>query len=535
MSFKVMVTDKLDKKGIEILKSFKEIEVIEKETLKGDDLKNELRKGYDAVIVRSDTKLTRDVIEASQGLKVISRAGVGVDNIDVAAATEKGIVVMNAPMGNTISTAEYTFAMMISLARKIPLAFVTTKVEGKWDRKSFKGAELLGKTLGVIGLGRIGTEVAKRAQAFGMKILGYDPFVSEEFAKQSGIELAPLERIYKESDFFTLHTPLTDQTRGMIGKTELGMMKKNARIINCARGGIVDEAALAEALTEGKIAGAALDVYSKEPPFEPNPRNPLLDAPNCVVCPHLGASTSEAQFNVAVESAETVANFLIHGMIANSVNMPSISKEAFENLKGFVLTAERMGSIISQCIDGQIEEMKIACSGEEITEKDLSILTRAALKGLFQNFLGDTVNYVNATSTAKSRGIRIIEEKEDSTTEYTNLVALTVKSDKETMELWATVYSNSRGKIVKFNDYFLEVDPHGTLLIISNADKPGVIGRVGTIMGEHRINIASMKVSRKSDNNMALIILNVDGDLSSEVAKQLGQVQDIVKYKVVKL
>ncbi len=535
MKFKVMVTDKLDKEGIDILKSFPEIEVVERETLKGDDLKNELQKGYDAVIVRSDTKLTRDVIAASQGLKVISRAGVGVDNIDVPAATEKGIVVMNAPMGNTISTAEYTFAMMISLARKIPFAHATTKIEGKWDRKTFKGDELLNKTLGVVGLGRIGTEVAKRAQAFGMKILGYDPFVSDEFARQNGIELATLEKIYRESDYITLHTPLTDQTRGMIGKNELGMMKKKARIVNCARGGIVDEAALAEALKEGRIAGAALDVFSKEPPMDPNPRNPLLDAPNCVVCPHLGASTSEAQFNVAVESAETVANFLIHGMIANSVNMPSISKEAFENLKGFVTLSERMGSVIAQCIDGQIGEIRISCAGDEITEKDLSILTRAALKGLFQSFLGDTVNYVNATATAKSRGIRIIEEKDDPTTEYTNLIALTVKSDKETMEMWGTVHSRSRCKIVKFNDYFLEVDPHGTLVIISNADKPGVIGRVGTIMGEHRINIASMKVSRKQDQNAALIVLNVDSEITADVTAKLSGVPDILKYKVVKL
>lgn len=533
MKFKVMVTDKLDKEGIDILKSFKEIEVIEKETLKGDDLKNELKKGYDAVIVRSDTKLTKDVIESSQGLKVVSRAGVGIDNIDVPAATEKGIVVMNAPMGNTISTAEYTFAMMISLARKIPFAFATTKIEGKWDRKTFKGDELLGKTLGVVGLGRIGTEVAKRAKAFGMRILGYDPFVSESFAKQNGFELADLETIYKQSDFITLHTPLTEQTKGMIGKKEIDMMKKNVRIINCARGGIADEAALAEALKEGRIAGAALDVFSKEPPFEP--RNPLLDAPNCIVCPHLGASTSEAQFNVAVESAETVANFLIHGMIANSVNMPSINKEAFEKMKGFVTLAEKMGNIVSQSIEGQISEMRIICSGDEISEKDMTILTRAALKGLFQSFLGDTVNYVNAASTAKSRGIKVAEDKEDIESEYTNLISLTVKSDKEEMNLWSTVYSNSKGKIVKFNDYFLEVDPEGTLVVISNEDKPGVIGKVGTIMGDHKINIASMKVARKTENCKALIILNTDSEISEQVRTELKKIPDILKFKIVKL
>ena len=340
MPYRVLVTDKLDKEGIEILKSFKEIEVIEKETMKGDVLVKEL-KGYDAVIIRSETKLTKEAIEASEGLKVISRAGVGVDNIDVQSATDKGIVVMNAPQGNTITTAEYTFAMLISLARKIPFAFASTKIENKWDKKNFKGIELLNKTLGIIGLGRIGTEISKRARAFGMKILGHDPIISEEMAASLGIELCDLDRLYKESDFITIHTPLTEKTRGMIGKKEIESMKKSVRIINCARGGIVDEAALAEALKEGRIAGAAVDVYSKEPPFEP--RNPLMDAPNCITAPHLGASTDEAQFNVAVESAESVANFLLHGIIVNAVNMPSINKELFEKMKGYVNLAEKMG------------------------------------------------------------------------------------------------------------------------------------------------------------------------------------------------
>jgi D-3-phosphoglycerate dehydrogenase len=531
MPFKVLVTDKLDKEGIDLLKKYPELEVIEKETLKGDDLKKEL-KGYDAIIIRSDTKMTREVIEASDGLKVISRAGVGVDNVDVPAATEKGIVVMNAPLGNTISTAEYTFAMMISLARKIPFAHAVTKIEGKWDRKTFKGVELLGKTLGIVGLGRIGTEVGKRARAFGMRILGYDPYISDELAAQLGIELSSLEKIYKESDFITLHTPLTEQTKGMISKKEIEMMKKSVRIINCARGGIADEAALAEALQNGRVAGAAIDVFSKEPPFEP--RNPLLDAPNCILNPHLGASTSEAQFNVAVESAEAVANFLIHGMIVNSVNMPSVSKELFARLKGFITLSEKMGSMISQCIEGQIKELRITCSGE-IEEKDLSILTRAALKGLFNRFLGDTVNYVNSTSTAKSRGIKVVEEKDEAVGEYTNLITLAVKSDQEQMILGGTVYSNNQYKVVRFNDYFFEVDPQGTLIVISNEDKPGVIGKVGTIMGERKVNIASMQVSRKSSENKALILLNVDSVITTEIENLLSKVPEILKLKIVKL
>lgn len=531
MSFKILVTDKLDKEGVDLLKTHKELEVIEKETLKGDALKAEL-KGYDAVIVRSETKLTKDVLLASEGLKVISRAGVGVDNIDVPTATEKGIVVMNAPIGNTISTAEYTFAMMISLARKIPFAHYKTAVLREWDRKSFKGIELLGKKLGIVGLGRIGTEVAKRAKAFEMKIIAYDPFVSDEFASKHGIELCTLEQIYKESDFITIHTPLTDQTRGMIGQKEIDMMKKSVRIINCARGGVINEAVLAEALKSGRIAGAAIDVYSKEPPLEP--LNPLFDAPNCILNPHLGASTSEAQFNVAVESAQTVANFLLHGMVVNAVNMPSISKEEFENLKGYINISEKMGLMISQCIEGQIEEISITCAGD-IEEKDLSLIGRAALKGLFQNFLGETVNYVNSTSTAKSRGIKIRQEMAEIETEYTNLLSLTIKSDKELINLWGTVYSGNHGKIVKYNDYFCEINPKGTLLIITNEDKPGVIGKIGTIMGENKINIASMHVARNVNDKTALTILNVDAPLEESISSLLLKVPEIVKHKIINL
>ncbi len=531
MAFKILVTDKLDKEGVELLKSYKELEVIEKETLKGDALKAELN-GYDAIIVRSETKLTRDVLLASEGLKVISRAGVGVDNIDVPTATEKGIVVMNAPIGNTISTAEYTFAMMISLARKIPFAHYKTSVQREWDRKSFKGVELLGKKLGIIGLGRIGTEVAKRAKAFEMKIIAYDPFVSEEFAVKHGIELCDLEAIYKDSDFITIHTPLTDQTKGMIGQKEIDMMKKSVRIINCARGGVINEAVLAEALKSGRIAGAAIDVYSKEPPLDP--LNPLFEAPNCILDPHLGASTSEAQFNVAVESAQTVANFLLHGMVINAVNMPSISKEEFENLKGYVFLSEKMGLMISQCIEGQIEEVSITCTGD-IEEKDLSLIGRAALKGLFQNFLGETVNYVNSIATAKSRGIKVRQEINEADTEYTNLLKITIKSDSDAMNLWGTVYSGNHGKIVKFNNYYCEINPKGSLLIITNEDKPGVIGKIGNIMGENRINIASMHVARNNSDSTAMTILNLDTHLEENITGLLQKVPEIIKYKIITL
>ncbi len=529
MKYKVLVTDRLDKEGVEILKKYPEIEVVEKETLKGDALKQELQ-GYDAIIVRSETKLTREIIEASNGLKVISRAGVGVDNIDVQAATEKGIVVMNAPMGNTISTAEHTFAMMLSLARKIPFAHISLAMEGKWDRKSFKGNELYGKTLGLIGLGRIGTEVALRAKAFGMKVLGYDPFISEEKAKQLGIELSSLERIYKESDFISVHTPLTEKTKGLIGKKEIEMMKKSVKIINCARGGIIDEEALANALKEGRVSGAAIDVYSKEPPLEP--RNPLLDAPNCILVPHLGASTSEAQFNVAIESAEAVANFLIHGMIVNSVNMPSISKEVYSQIKGYIDLSEKMGSFISQLIDGQLGEVKLSYHGDI---KEFSLVTKAFLKGLFEPFMGDTVNYVNSSNIAASRGIKLIEEKEELSTEYTNIIAATVKSDKEELSVWGTIHSNRKGRIVKINDYYFEVEIEGNLVVIYNEDKPGVIGSIGTIMGNHNINIASMKVGRDIKSKMALTVLSIDTPLTDEIKDKLSGVNGVKRIRSIKL
>ena len=524
--FRILVTDKLDAEGVEILKRYKEFEVVEKETLKGDALIQEL-KGYDAIIVRSETKLTKEVLEASDGLKIIARAGVGVDNIDVPTAIKKGIVVVNAPSGNTVSTAEYTFAMMIALARKIPFAHLSMQ-QKVWDRKSFKGVELFNKTIGIIGLGRIGTEVAKRARAFGMKVLAYDPYLSEEAAQKLEIELASLEKIYQESDFITVHTPLTDATRGLIGKKEIEMMKKSVRIINCARGGIIDELALAEALKSGRIAGAAVDVYSKEPPFDVG--NPLLDAPNCILAPHLGASTAEAQYNVAIESAEAVANFLLHGMIVNSVNMPSVSKEDFNRLKAFIQLSERIGSMMGQLLTGQLEAVKIVGHGE-ISSKDLNLLSRSVLKGLFMPILGDAVNYVNSLPTAQSRGIKVEEVRDEGECEYTNLLKVIVKSDTDQIELWGTVYAQTHGKIVNFNNYFFEATPVGNMIIISNDDVPGVVGKVGTILGEKGINIASMHVGRKKETQKALILVLIDQKPDVAVIEQLKTIPGVNKVK----
>lgn len=531
MSYKVLVTDKLSKHGIDVLKKYKEIEVIEKETMSPEDLKKEI-KNYDAVIIRSATKLTRDILEAADNLKVISRAGVGVDNIDIPAATEKGIVVMNAPSGNTISTAELTFALMIGLARKIPFAYASLQ-SGKWDRKTYKGIELMGKTLGVVGLGRIGGEVAKRAKAFGMNILGYDPYLSEERAASQGIKLSDLEGIYKESDFITIHTPKTPQTENMIGEKELKMMKSSVRIVNCARGGIINEAALAQALKDGIIAGAAIDVWSQEPPLDP--RNPLLDAPNCLTNPHLGASTEEAQFNVAIESAESIANFLVNGVIMNSLNMPSINKEVFAKMKTYLDLSEKMGSAISQLLgDEQIEEVKITYVGD-VAQDDTALLTRAALKGFFEPLLGATINYVNAIPTANSRGIKVIEQKEDFYNEFTNLICLKVTTNKDSLELWGTVYSQTHAKIVKFNEYFFEFQPEGIIISIYNEDSPGVIGKIGTILGENGVNIAGLRLGRNKETNIAMTLVLVDSEINDKIKGLLEEMEEVKSLRIIKL
>lgn len=529
MTFKVLVTDKLSKKATEILKSYSSLEVVEKDTLPPEELKKEI-KDYHGIIIRSQTKLTREIIECADNLKVISRAGVGVDNIDIPAATEKGIVVMNAPSGNTISTAELAFALMITLARKIPFAYKSMQ-EGKWARKDFKGVELNGKTLGVIGMGRIGTEVVKRAKAFNMDILAFDPYLAEEKAEQMGIKIADLEEIYKNSDFITIHTPMTDQTRGMIGLKELKMMKPSMLLVNAARGGIVVEEDLATALKEGIIAGAAIDVWSSEPPFEP--RNPILDAPNVVTVPHIGASTEEAQLNVAEESAHGMGNFLQNNVVVNSINMPSLDKESYEQLSAHIKLSEKIGSMIGQLIPGQINEITLSISGE-ITNYDTSMITRAAVKGLFGT-MDDTVNYVNAINVAKSRGIKVTEQKQDTDTDFGNLVCMEVKSGKATYELRGTVYSNRLAKLVKFNDFYFELDPKGIMVVIQNEDRPGVVGKVGTLLGKNNVNVAEMRLGRNDTTREVLTILSIDNDLDEKVLEELKRVEEIKSALVVKL
>ena len=421
--------------------------------------------------------------------------------MDLVAATERGIVVMNAPAGNTISTCEHTMSMLLSLARSIPQANASTK-KGEWKRSKFMGVELYQKTLGIIGLGRIGREVAKRAASFGMKIKGYDPYLAKEIAQDLGIEVVELNDLLKDSDFITVHVPLTEDTNHMISDKQFEMMKKGARILNCARGGIIDEAALVKAVKEGKISGAALDVFENEPPAADSE---LLKLDNIIVTCHLGASTEEAQVNVAIEIAECVGDFLLGRGIRNAANYPNIDADLYKTLKPY------------------------------ITSYDTSSLTMALTKGLLSPVLKETVNFINAVPLARSRGIQIKQTKVSSDEEFSNLVSVTVKSDKMTKTFAATLSPKREPRIVKIDDFYVDASPSGYLLMMKNWDVPGIIGNVGSLMGKHNINIAAMVFGRKTPGGEAVSILNIDSPVSAELVEKLKKVENILEVKLIKL
>ncbi|MDD5552417.1 MAG: phosphoglycerate dehydrogenase, partial [Candidatus Omnitrophica bacterium] len=429
---RILVSDPLSEEGLRILKEVKEFQVEVKTDLKPETLK-EVISDYDALIVRSATKVTKDIIQAAARLKVIGRAGVGLDNVDLEAATQKGIIVMNTPGGNTISTAEHTMSMILSLSRNIPQANVSTR-KGEWKRSKFMGVELYGKVLGVVGLGRIGTEVAKRALSFGMKVLAYDPFLSKEVAESLGIGVADLKDVLSSADYITVHTPLTQETRHMISGDEFALMKNGVRVINCARGGIIDEAALVAALKEGKVAGAALDVFEKEPL---SVDSELQKLENVILTPHLGASTEEAQVNVAIEVSEIVRDALLGRGIRNAANYPCLEAEVCKFLEPYINLSEKLGVFAGQLAEGRFEELNINYSGE-IIEYDLSPLTMSLAKGLLSPILKETVNFVNAAALAKERGIRVKEAKTSKEEEFVNLIQVEIKTDKETRTVCGT-------------------------------------------------------------------------------------------------
>lgn len=529
MAYKVLVSDSLAKEGIEVFKKVPGIEVDVKTGLKPDELKAIIGQ-YDALAVRSATNVTSDIIAAASRLKVIGRAGIGVDNVDLPAATARGIVVMNTPGGNTTTTAEHTIALMMSLARWIPQANATTKA-GKWEKKKFMGVELFNKVLGIIGLGNIGAIVADRALGLKMRVIAFDPFVTPEKAQAMGVELASLEEIWAKADFITVHTPLTEKTRGLINKAAFEKMKKGVRIINCARGGIVEEQDLYDAIKSGKVAGAAFDVFVEEPV----PSNhPLLSLDEVIVTPHLGASTDEAQVNVSVAIAEQIVEFLTTGGVRNAVNMPSVSPDKLPALRPYILLAERMGSFQSQLAQGSVKKIMVEYAGD-VVSLGVEPLTVAVAKGFFSP-ITEGVNYVNAPLIARERGIEISESKSSKAEDFASTISLRALTDQGEHVLVGALFGKNDPRIVRIDDFLVEALPQGTIVLIENKDVPGVIGAVGTTFAQEGINIVQMYVGRNPNAiGTALEVVLVDNPMTEPQLDRLRKLPNIVAARQVVL
>jgi D-3-phosphoglycerate dehydrogenase len=528
-NFRVFVADAVSSKGVEALQQTGKIDVVVKTGLKEAEILPMVG-DFDAIVVRSQTKITPAIIQAAKKLKVIGRAGVGVDNVHVDAATERGIVVMNTPGGNTISTAEHTFSLLLSLARWIPQAHASMKA-GEFDRKSFQGVELCNKVLGIVGMGRIGGEVARRAIGFGMRVMAYDPYLSVSRARSLQVELVDqLEPLLKEADFITVHMPLTPETDGLLNKDTLALCKKGVRIINCARGGLVREADLLAALKSGQVAGAALDVYETEPPaaeFE------FRQLKNVVLTPHLGASTAEAQESVGIEIAEAIGDFLINGSVRNAVNMPNLDARTLAVLRPYLLLGDKLGKLLSQLAPTHLESLTVNYSGK-MNEVDTTPITRAILKGLLARATGSEVNEVNALKLAAIHGLKITESKMSESGDFTELITAEVAKGSEKHEISATFFG-TRPRIVRIDGNSLEATPEGILFIMENKDRPGIVGWIGSLLGKHKINIASMSLSRQEPGSEALSILNLDSLPSEAVLKEIQSDPDITSVRVVKL
>jgi len=525
MTVRILVSDPLSQQGIDVLEKEKNLSVDVKTKLSPEELKKIIKK-YDGLIVRSQTKVTKDIIKHADNLKAIGRAGIGLDNIDVKEASKKGIIVMNSPMGNTISTAEHAFSLLLSLARNIPQADASLK-SNKWERKRFMGTEVYGKVLGIIGLGRIGTEVAKRAISFSMKVFAYDPFLSKERAKSLGIELVDLVKLYKNADFISIHTPLTEETRHIIDKEAIAKMKKGVRIINCARGGIVDEKALLAAIESGKVYGAALDVYEKEPPIGED----ILKCAKIIATPHLGASTEEAQLNVAVDIAKSMKDALLNKCIRNAVNVPSVDPEVLKTLKPYLDLIEKIGLMQAQLMEGYLKTVKVTYVGE-IVNQNLDAVTISLIKGLLSPVLEEKVNYVNAMVIARERGIKVIERKRESIEDFANLICVEVETNKMKNLIMGTLFTNTDARIIKINKFYVEIVPKGHLLVISNKDVPGIVGHIGMLLGDSKINIAAMTFGREKQGGNAITVLNVDSEVPEKILKKIKKAKHIygVKY-----
>lgn len=518
----VLICDPIADEGIEILKRAAQVHV--HVGLKEAELIQQVAK-YDAIMVRSQTRITRPILEAATKLQIVGRAGVGVDNIDVEAATERGVIVVNSPAGNTVAVAELTMGMMLALVRNLVAASESVRA-GEWKRSSFMGSQLYGKTLGVIGTGKIGTEVIKRAQSFGMKVLGFDPFLTTARAAQLDIEATTVDEILKRSDFITLHVPMTKDTRHMINTEAIAKMRAGACIINCSRGGIVDETALYEALKSGHLGGAGLDVYEAEPPRD----SPLRELSNVVLTPHLGASTEEAQVEVALDVARQIVDVFGGRPPQSAVNLPPLPPETREFLAPFLPLVEKLGRTQAQIATGRIESVALSYCGE-LSEYDTSALTRVFLKGLLQPSFDQVVSYVNAPMLAEARGVAVTESKCGKSEDYANLIETrVVRNDdghERARQVDGTIFNERDPHIVAIQGLRLDVVPQGTLLVIPNTDRPGMIGRVGTILGDAGINIVGMQVGRKAVGEHAVMVISLEEPAPDEVVAQLELQPDL--------
>jgi D-3-phosphoglycerate dehydrogenase len=530
---RILVADPLTRRAPEIIQrveaEFPGVTVERAEGVAPDALVAALG-DVEGLVVRSRTKVTAAVIDAAPRLRVVGRAGIGVDNIDVAAATRRGIVVMNTPGGSNVTTAEHTIALMLALARNIPQAAAAVRA-GEWPRERWMGTEVCNKVLGIVGLGNIGTIVAERALGLRMKVIAHDPFVTAEAAARLRVELVGLDELCERADFVTLHVPLVPETRGLLGRERIARLKRGVRVINCARGGIVDEVALAEAIAAGHVAGAALDVLETEPP----PRDhPLLGLDRVICTPHLGASTDEAQANVAEAILRQVAAYLATGTITSAVNAPSLPPEVLQVLRPYLGLAEKLGALATQLLAEPALEVTVQVSGET-AEREIRALTTAVLRGLLGQMLGDSVNYVNAPAVARERGIRVIESRAPQASDYLNALRVEVKTASRTLVVGGAVFGADTVRLTRVNDFRMEAVPEGHILLLHNRDVPGVVGRVGTLLGERGINIAGIELGRERVGGMALSLIHVDDPVPREVLAELRTLPQIVSAQLLEL
>lgn len=528
MTYTVLVSDELAEEGIEILREQVMVDV--NTGLSEDELVATIE-NYDALLVRSGTQVTERVIEAGKRLRFIGRAGAGVDNIDMNAATRFGVIVANAPEGNTLAATEHTMAMMQSLCRNIPQANASMQA-CEWKRSKFMGVELNEKTLGIVGLGRIGREVAKRSASFNMRIIGYDPFITAEKAAEIGIESMSLDELFRQADIITVHTPLIKETRHIINEKTIATMKEGVRIINCARGGIIDEAALAEGVRSGRVAGAAIDVFEEEPP-----KNcPLVGIPGIILTPHLGASTVEAQKNVSISIAKQCLEVLNGGDAKYVVNAPIIPADQHESIQPFAILAERIGRFMIQIIDGRVQKLEMTYGGDLASlGQSTKLITHMGIKGLLDPILREPVNMVNAAFIAKDRGIAVSETTTGESAGYKNLLTMKVTTDSSELAISGSLLYKGGARIVSVAGYTMDMVPEGAVIISRHLDRPGVIGRASTILGEHQINIAGMQVGRFQPGEEAIMVLNVDSDVPEDVMEAIRNMGGIYSAKFARI